>query len=235
MKKLRSLLIVYEDGTEKRLDADEIDTGVQSALADAGLCTPPPGISQAKHYLILEWKDGWQEVMSINSGVADLLRYYVIRRIEDRGRLVLDSGAEYPELHVIERLPMEISRLLIVGDSDVKSYSLGLELEGYEGTFEASGKKEFTRYDRENPHFWSEFSEAPENLDDIKNAVAAVLNDKNLLPGELLSMEQDRRIQEYKSIAKVAGIRGAQRQSDVYGFIELVLKKLVRQEGEGSL
>jgi hypothetical protein len=164
--------------------------------------------------------------MAINSDVADLLRYYVIRRIEDRGRLVLDLGTDYPELKVIERTPMEISRLLIVGDDSVKSYNLELEVEGYEGTFEAGGKKEFTRYDRDNPYFQGEYSEVSENISEIESAVLAVLKDKKLAPADLLSMEQDRRIQEYVDIALIAGIKGVQRQSDVYGFIELILKKL---------
>ena len=229
MKKLKRLIIEYEDGTGKRLEPGEIGAAVQSSLADAGLCTQLPEISQAKHYLVMQWKDGWQEVMSINGNVADLLRYYVISRIEDRGRLVLDLGADYPELQVIERTPMEIRRLLIVGSGSVKSYNLELEVEGYEGTFEAGGKKEFTRYDRDNPYFQSEFSEAPDITGEIENTVAAVLKDKGLNPADLLATEQDRRIQEYADIARTAGIRGAQRQSDVYGFLELVLKKLAHR------
>jgi len=226
MKKLKRLIIEYEDGTGKQLESAEVSTAVQAFLADAGLCTPPPEISQVKHYLVLQWKDGWREVMAVNSSTADLLRYYVIRRIEDRGRLVLDLGADYPELRVIERTPMEISRLLIVSDGSVKSYNLGLEVEGYEGTFEAGGKKEFTRYDRDNPYFQGEFSEAPDITGEIEGVVAAALEDKGLTPADLLSMEQDRRIREYADIARAAGIKGAQRQSDVYGFIELILKKL---------
>jgi hypothetical protein len=226
MKKLKSLRLVYEDGTEKILDAAEIEASLQSALAESGLSAAPPEISPASNYLFMEWKDGWQEVMAVNGDIAELLRYYVIRRIEDKGRLVLDTGADYPELTIIERTPMDISRILLVVDSGVRSYSLEQEIEGYEGTFEAGGKKEFTKYDRENPDFRNELSTTPESIDGIKKAIAAVLADKNLSPKGLLAMRKDRRIREYSEIAGVAGIRGAKKQSDVYGFIELVLKKL---------
>ncbi len=227
MKKLKRLSLEYEDGTRKNLESDEIDSGVQSALAGSGLCQPPPEISPAKNYLVLQWKDGWQEVMSVNSDVAGLLRYYVIRRIEDRGRLALDTGAEYPELLVIERIPMEIRRLLIVGDNGVKSYGLDTELEGYEGTFEAGGKKEYLKYDGSNPQFQSEFSEAEENIDELKKAVAEALNSRGIHPEKLLQMDKDRRIREYKDIAKKIGIRGIKRQSDVYGFVESMLRKII--------
>ncbi|MFC1920468.1 hypothetical protein ACFLYQ_01940 [Chloroflexota bacterium] len=226
MKKLKSLLLVYEDGTEKRLELNEIEAGVQSALAGSGLSSPPQEISPADNYLMIQWKDGWQEVLAINSESADLLRYYVIRRIEDKGRLALDTGNDYPELLVVERTPMDISRLLIVSGSDVKSYSLQYELEGYEGTFEAGGKKEYTKFESSDSRFQNVFSKAPENMDGIRNAVAAELNNKKLLPEELLAMDNDHRIREYADIAKTAGIRGVNSQSDVYGFIELILKIL---------
>jgi hypothetical protein len=235
MKKLKCLLLEYEDGTQTRMGMDNIDAGLQLALAKSGLCCSPPEISSAKHFLILQWRDGWQEVVSINSDVASLLRYYVIRRIEDRGRLALDVGTEYPQLLIIERIPREIDRILLVSDSGVKSYGLHIELEGYEGTFEAGGKREYLKYDSSNPRFQSEFSETPESITHIESAVAGMLSEKGLRPDELLSLEEGQRLQEYKDIARVVGIRGAERQSDVYGLIELILRNLtnnVNREGE---
>ncbi len=226
MKKLKSLRLVYEDGTEKVLDASELEASLQSALAGSGLSEAPPEISPAGNYLVMEWKDGWQEVMAVNSDIAELLRYYVIRRIENKGRLVLDTGADYPELTIVERTPMDISRILLVGESGVRSYSLEHEIEGYEGTFEAGGKKEFTKYDRENPDFNNNLSISPESIKGIMKSISNILADKKLSPDKLLAMEKDRRIREYAGIAKTAGIRGVKKQSDVYGFVELVLKKM---------
>ena len=166
------------------------------------------------------------EVLAINCDVASLLRYYVIRRIEDRGRLTFDVGAEYPQLFIIERTPREIDRILLVSDNGVKSYGLHIELERYEGTFEAGGKKEYLKYDSSNPQFQSEFSETSESFAHIESAVAGILSEKGLRSNELLSLEQSQRIQEYMSIARTVGIRGLKRQSDVFGLIELILRKL---------
>ena len=41
-----------------------------------------------------------------------------------------------------------------------------------------------------------------------------------------MGMDQSPRIEEYKEIAKGAGIRGHIRQADVYGFIELLVRRL---------
>jgi len=227
MKKLKCLVLEYEDGTQTRTDLENVDMSVKLALANSGLCSPPPEISSAKHFLILAWSDGWKEVKAINSDVADLLRYYVIRRIEDRGRLAIDVGTEYPELLIVERLPKEIDHILLVSDSGVKSYGLKIELEGYEGTFEAGGKREYLKYDSSNPQFQSEFSETTEIITHIESVAVVILDEKGLSPSELLSLEQSKRIQEYKDIAKTAGLKGIERQSDVYGLIEIILKNFI--------
>ena len=76
---------------------------------------------------------------------------------------------------IVQWDPAELTRLLIVGDGSVKSYNLDKEVEGYEGTFEVGGKKEYTRYDRDNAFFQGESSEAQENITDIENAVTTAM------------------------------------------------------------
>jgi hypothetical protein len=226
MKKLKSLLLEYEDGSTKHVDANDLDSNVHSSLATSGLCSPPAQISAARHFLILEWKDGWKEVVAIHNDVASLIRYYVIRRIEERGRLAIDVGGVYPQLRIIERLPMDISRLLIISDSGVKSYGLQSIIESYEGIFEDGGKKEYKKFDRENPSFQNEFNEGPETIAEIKNSVAAAIGKKGVSAPDLLRLDPEERVREYQEIAKIVGITGMERQSDVCGLIEIMLRKL---------
>jgi hypothetical protein len=224
--KLKNISLEYEDGSTKTLSSSNLDTKLQSALVESGLCDPLPVISAAKQYLIMQWKDGWKEVLAINSDIADLIRYYIIRRIEDRGRIALDLGAGYPTLIIIERQPKEMSRMMIVSDQAVKSYGLESEIEGYEGIFEAGGKKEYKKFDKANPFFKNEFSESGDALNDIKVAVSEALKKMGLRPDELLTTDRFSRLQEYKDIARLTNINGFKSQSDVYGFIELILKSL---------
>jgi hypothetical protein len=226
MKKLKGLLFEYEDGSTKSVSANNLAASVHFALAAAGFCSPPEQISAAGYYLVLEWKDGWKEVVGINQGAASLIRYYVNRRIEDQGRIALDVGEDYPQLRIIERRPMEISRLLIVGDAGVKSYELQSVIESYEGIFEDGGKKEYKKFDIANSYFQNEFSEGPENLASIKNDVANELKKKGLSAQDLLCLPPEQRIREYQQIGKAMGIMAVERQNDVYGFLETLLRKL---------
>ena len=225
--RIKNISLEYEDGSTKNITISNLDTKIQSALVESGLSDPLPEISRAKHYLVMQWKDDWKEVLGVDSDIADLIRYYVIRRIEDRGRIALDLGAAYPKLIIIERQPKEISRMMIVSDKAVKSYGLESEIEGYEGIFDAGGKKEFKKFDKANPFFKNELNESADALNDIKNAVAEALKKMGVRPDELLNTDRVSRLQGYKDIARMATLNGFKDQSDVYGFIELILKNLV--------
>lgn len=222
----KQLIVSYEDGSQKACDFDRLDGEMQSRLANLGLSPPPQEIKLSKHYIVLQWKNGWQEVVGSDRDAVDLLRYFVIRRIEDRGRFAFEVGTEYPELLVIRRLPMDLNRLMIVNDGGVKSYDLGTEVERYEGTFEAGGKREYIKYDKVEDKYPSEMSEGAENLNENMGDLKETLEKRGVSAHDLLQMDPSQRIEAYREIAEGMGIRGHQRQADVYGFIELLVKRL---------
>ena len=226
MSQPKRLVVTYEDGSTKEADFARIDPDLRLKLAQLGLCPPLEHVGAAKHYLLVRWKDGWQEVVGVGSGAADLLRYYVIQRIEDRGRLSLDIGCEYPELLIVERTPRDVVGAAIVSDDGVTSYELGSEVARWEGIFEDGGKKEFVKYDRTSDAYPHESSEDPEALTGVIGALQKQLGDKGLTPRELLSMEEPLRIAQYRELAAGAGVRGAREQQDVYGFVEMLLRRL---------
>jgi hypothetical protein len=231
MSQPKRLLVAYEDGSTKEADFAEIDGQLRLKLAQLGLCPPPDHVGTSKYYLLIRWRDGWQEVFGIETESADLLRYYVIQRIEDRGRLSIEVGADYPELLIVERTPRDVIGAAIVGSDSLKSYALGSEVERWEGIFEAGGKKEFVKYDKTSDAYPHESKEDPEALAEVLSALKAEIEKKGLTPRALLSMEEPLRVAEYRELASGASIRGGREQQDVYGFIEMLLKRL---EGVGA-
>jgi hypothetical protein len=222
----KELIVNYEDGTQKTFDYHSLETDLQLRIAKLGLSPLPQEIGSSRNYIILQWKDGWQEVIGSEKATVDLLRYFVIRRIEDRGRFAFEVGAEYPELLVIRRLPMDLKRVLIVSEGRVKSYDLGKEVARHEGTFEAGGKLEYVKYDKVEDKYPSEMSEGAENLDETIGALKEAMEKKGISASDVLEMNQSQRIEKYKEITEGMGIRGHQKQADVYGFIELLVKRI---------
>ena len=223
----KRLVIEYEDGSTKAIPFRNVNRQVQFELAKSELCPPPDGVGSSKQYLLLRWQDEWQEVVGVDREVIELLRYYVIERIEDRGRLALEVGTDYPELFTIERRPRELTNLLIVGrNGSLKSYRLESEMERQEGSFDEGGKKEFVKFDKSDSRYPGEFSEERETLAKVMDCAKKELDRKQLNPEQVLAMDESGRVKTYKEVAKGMGIRAKERQEDVYGFIELMVRFL---------
>lgn len=217
------LHVEYEDGSTREIDFGRIDKQTVVQLAKLGLCPVPEAVASSKHYMILRWNDGWQEVVGLDHDTAELLRFYVITRVEDRARLSVDVGEYWPDLFIIERTPRELKDLLIVGNGSTRVCGLAAELERWEGTFEAGGKKEYVKYDMANPRAPKELREAPDELSKLVDAVRKELADRAFLPQALLTMDLDKRIETYRALAKALGLRAMKRQEDVYGLVEFLV------------
>ena len=220
----KRFVVEYDDGSTKSVNFTKVNSQIQGELAKLGLCPSPAEVNPSKHYLILKWKDGWQEVVAVDNDFVNLLRYYVIERIEHRGRLSLEVGADYPQLIIIKRMPKELSSLLIFGNSGAKAFRLDSEVQRYEGIFDAGGKREYVKYDGTDSRYPHDYDEEPEEISKIIHIVKHELEGKGLDPKGLLAMDQDLRIEAYKEIASRIGVRGKERQEDVYGFVELMVK-----------
>lgn len=220
------LVVEYDDGSTREVGYERVDGETRFRLARLGLSPAGDHVGSSKHYLVMQWRDGWQEVVGVDKESADLLRYYVIERIEDRGRLSLETGDDYPELFVIERTPRELIGAMIVGETGVKSYGLDASVERWEGIFDGGGKREHIKFDKTSDKYPQETSDDVEALEPVLDALRGELASRSLEVEALLAMEEAERVTEYKALASGANIRGSSRQEDVYGFIELMMNRL---------
>src|SRR3989339_1307450 len=114
MKAPAYLVVEYEDGSEKKIAFDQLSRPLRLELSRMGVCPPPSeGPEVLKHYLLLRWKSGWQEVIVVDRNSVDLLRYYILERVEEIGRMALTVTGDYPVLLTVKRLPKELDRLVI--------------------------------------------------------------------------------------------------------------------------
>lgn len=228
------LVVEYDDGSTRKMDYSRVDGETRFRLAALGLTPAGDYVGRSQHYLLLRWKDGWQEVVGLDAASADapvdLLRYYVIERIEDRGRLSLQTGAEYPELLIVERTPRDVIGAVIVSGDDVKSYGLDTSIERWEGIFEAGGKREHVKFDKTSDKYPHEAECSGRALTPVLEALKRGLEEKGLDPGALLAMDEPERVTAYKALASGANIRGTYRQEDVYGFMESMITRLAGEK-----
>ena len=218
--------IEFEDGSARNIDVRSLGEEQVNALASLAADRAAGGQEAQGSYAVLSWRDGWQEVVRLKGQAAELIRYYVIRRIEDRGRLSFNAGGEWPELLVLKRVPDDLSGVLLVGEGSTEEYVLDEALERYEGTFEAGGKREYVKFDRTNPHAPQDSRDGTQRLAGMVEAVKLELARTGIGPAALLSEEPERRLSVYSDLAKRLGLKGHRQRSDLHAFIDLLVNRI---------
>jgi hypothetical protein len=217
-------MVEYEDGSIKGIEFSQLSPSTCFELSQKGLCPPPAEKPEAlKHYLLLLWKNGWQEVIGVDKNSLELLRYYILERVEEVGRLALEVKGEYPLLFTIGRLPKELQRIIIVGKEDTKGYSLEPKIKKEEGD-----KIEHVEFDKAERHFQSDPDQRAESwYEELANSLRAELEKRGLTAERILTREPTERISEYRELARALNIRATGKQQDVYGLMQFMMEKLV--------
>ena len=217
----KNIFVEYEDGTRRGASFDRLSSTGRMELSALGLCeaaAPDTGT----HYLLLEWKDGWKEVVAVGEKATELLRYYTIERVEEIGRLSMEVADGNPELLMIKRLPARLERIIFVGGDGPQAYALEEK-----ATVKEGGKTEHYLYDKKRPDFKMEESTAASaRYAAFLDALRGALEKKGMAVSGLLAMSEGDRIPLYKELARTLGLRGTERQQDVYGFLTVALERL---------
>lgn len=213
----RRLVIEYEDGSKKGIDFVQLSRRSQFELSKLGLCPPPTVMQLSKNYVLLRWKDGWQEVIGVDKTSLEMLRYYVLERTETVGRMALEAEGDYPELLIINRMPKELDSLLIIGNGKAKAYGFAPKRRNKEGGKIEHVERHFEHEPGKNAGAW---------VKQIMDFLRMELGKRRISVRKLLAMDQTQRVEEYKSLASELGIRPMDKQEDVYGFIQLMMENL---------
>lgn len=217
----KRIIVEYEDGTHREAFFGTLSKETQTELSALEALENRP-TKTLKNYILLQWQDGWKEVVAVEGRSNELLRYYTIERLEEVGRLSLGTGDDYPLLQLIKRLPGHIESILYIGNQGPQSYRMEEKVTVREG-----GKVEHIFYDKKRPNFSpEETSAASARYWIVLDYVRAELQKKGLDGSKLLGMAETERTLVYKELAQALGLRGTERQRDVYGFLEAAVKKL---------
>jgi hypothetical protein len=164
-----------------------------------------------KKYVLMKWKDGWQEVLSVESDTLGFRRYYVIERVEYSGRLVTSRPeGKYPGLIIVDRAPTEIEKIIMVDGGD--EYHLKPASTYREGT-----RLEY-HYDLQQGDGYF--------IEEIKNNIKEVLSKKGISAKDILSKPDMEKIKEIENLGKAIHIVGAKKQEDMIEFIQVLLEKM---------
>ena len=200
----QKVVIEFGDGSKTEASFETLPSQLQFELLRQPFASQPSRTPEQEKYVLLEWDDGWREVIQVDAACAEINRYYVISRPEDVGRLSLNKEDGYPELIEIVRKPLDLKRITFLD-----TFKLSLE-----------------RSDREGKKFDHVFTLSKEGdaiheeMEAFRKAVAEEGYDLQ----ELQSQDPDQLREVYEKIRRKMGIKAAQRQQDVFDFIAYLTK-----------
>ena len=202
--KPQKVVIEFGDGSKTEASFDALPSQVQWELLRQPFASQPSAHPEQEKFVLLEWDDGWREVLEVDAACAEINRYYVISRPEDVGRLSLNKKDDYPELIEIVRKPRDLTRITFLD-----TFQLSLERSDREG--------------KKIDHFFA-LSKAGDAISEEMEAFKKAVEEVGIDLQDLQSQDPGQLVEQYEKIRRKMGIKAAQRQQDVYDFIAYLAK-----------
>jgi|GEM_PF-964074 len=194
-----TIILEFSDGLKAAASFDALPLYLRREILRQPFTVRPTGKLSKQNFLLLEWDDGWKEVIELDVSCTEINRYYVISRPEQVGRLSLNSNNRYPELVEISRRPLNLSKITFLDT---------FQLERAGAIREGKKTDQFFALAPAN----DAFTEALTSLK--RSLVEEGIDRKALQSGDTVGLKE-----HYEKIRRRMGLRAAQRQQDVYDFI----------------
>ena len=110
----KKVTIEFDGGVKAESSFDALPGPLQSEILRQPFASLPSPNPEQDKFVLLEWDDGYKEVVKVDPACTAINRYTVITRPEDVGRLSLNMDGAFPELIEIGRRPLGLKRITFV-------------------------------------------------------------------------------------------------------------------------
>lgn len=200
-----ALVIEFEDASKTSVSFEALPYHLQCELLRQPFASRPLPDNVGDKFVLMEWEDGWKEVVRVDRPCSSIGRYYVISRPEEVGRLSLKGGDSYPELIEVTRRPSSISRITFLDTFHLTP-----------GSSHREGKK---------TDCFFELTKADSAVDAAVQDLKRALEEEGIESRDLHAVDWSRQKEQYERIRRRMGIVAAFRQQDAYDFIAHLIKK----------
>jgi hypothetical protein len=200
------ITVKFDDGSMAIAPFESLPDSLQfEIMRQPFSCKASPNPEEEK-FVLLEWDDGWREVIEVDPDCTDINRFYVISRVEHVGRLSINKQNGYPELIEVVRRPLDLKRI---------AFKDTLEL-----TLERSDRE-----GRKTDHFFS-LAKKGKGFSDIMTVFKEVVNKEGIDLKGLSSREPSEVSKLCEKIGRKMGLKAGWRQQDVLDFIAYLVKSV---------
>jgi hypothetical protein len=200
----QEITVRFDDGSMARAPFESLSDSLQfEIMRQPFACKASPNPEEEK-FVLLEWDDGWKEVIEVDPDCTDINRFYIISRVENVGRLSINKQNGYPELIEVVRRPLDLKRI------------------AFKDTFELTLERS-EREGHKTDHFFS-LAKKGKGLSEIMAVFKELVNKEGIDLKELSSEEPSQVSKQYEKIGRKMGLKAGWRQQDVSDFIAYLVK-----------
>jgi len=202
----QEIIVEFNDGSRAAASFESLPTSLQFEILRQPFASKPNPDPEKERFVLLEWNDGWKEVIQVDAACTEINRYYVISRVEDIGRLSLNMENGYPELIEVVRKPLNLKEITF--------------MDAFELTLERS-----VREGRKTDHFFS-LTKKGEGFSETIATFKKVVKEEDIDLKDLRSQEPAALSEQYEKIRRKMDIKAGLRQQDVLDFIAYLVKNV---------
>jgi hypothetical protein len=107
----KKVVIEFDGGVKKEASFDALPGPLRTELLRQPFASLPSSDPSQDKFVLLEWDDGYKQVIAVDPRCTAINRYTVITRPEDVGRLSLNMNGDFPELIEVGRKPLNLKRV----------------------------------------------------------------------------------------------------------------------------
>ena len=195
----KKLIVEFEDGSKAEASWEEVPFTLRADVLRQGFASRPSPAPKDDKFVLVEWEDGWKEVVSVPSDCEEINRYRVIVRPEEVGRLSLKRAGGYPELVEIHRRPAQVQRITFQDTFSLEQTN----------TLREGKKKEF--------HF--ALKKDQDSLGRLKADLESALSQGGDGAEVLAGSNREQWKDNGATISRLVGVQAGRRQQDLLDFL----------------
>lgn len=205
------LVLEFDDGSRVAAPWEALSEGARADLLRQPFVGRLTSAAQGdRRFVLIEWDDGWREVVAVDGGCDAVRRYRVLTRPESVGRLSLNRPDGYPELVEIDRRPLEVRRI---------SFTETLAVEPARSVRE--GKKT-------EQHF--ALQRRGDAVTQLTRDLAAILAEEGIAPRDLRDADPVATRGRYERWRRRLGVHASWRQEDALDFVAWLLEAVAEAD-----
>lgn len=195
-----AVILEYDDGSKTSVSLEALSEHLQFEILRQPFARRPSQCPENEKFVVLEWEDGWKEVIKVDRACSDIKRYHVITRTEEVGRLSLNADEDgFPQLIEITRKPSHVRKIT------------------FRDTYRLSAGHSVREGKKLNQYF--DMLPAGDTLSDLADLMRTALEDEGISLQRLKSSREHQPDDFYERIRRAIGVRPALRLQDAHDFI----------------